>query len=151
MSKRQPKAFMSYARKDDKNLEGYITKFRERLNAAVEFETGEEFDIYQDWKDIGWGQDWKEHIDNSLDEVIFLIPIITPKFLKSESCRDEMKHFISRENKLNRTDLILPVYFKECPEIEEKARNASDPVVESIKSIKGQIGKTSYINHLIQS
>lgn len=133
MSKRPPIAFMSYARKDDKNLKGGITKFREHLSTAVELLTGEEFRIYQDWKDIEWGQDWKENIDKSLDEVIFLIPIITPRFLKSMNCRDEVEHFILRETELNRTDLIFPVYFIDCPEMNDQSRNASDPIVKKIK------------------
>ena len=51
--KRKPAAFMSYVHSDDKY--GHLTKFRERLSDEVRVQTGEEFPIFQDRKDIQWG------------------------------------------------------------------------------------------------
>jgi cobaltochelatase CobT len=85
---RKPGAFMCYARINDRD--GTLTKLREKLSEEVEELIGEEFPIFQDIEDIKWGEDWKERIGESLSEVTFFIPIITPSFFKSEYCRDEL-------------------------------------------------------------
>lgn len=53
---RAPKAFMSYVNLDDQHENGLITQFREHLSRAVRMQTGEAFEIFQDRKDIAWGQ-----------------------------------------------------------------------------------------------
>jgi cobaltochelatase CobT len=97
-------AFMCYARKNDRD--GTLTKLREKLSEEVEEVIGEEFPIFQD---IEWGEDSKERIDESLSEVTFFIPIITPNFFKSDYCRYEFNRFLDREKKLGRNDLVLPI------------------------------------------
>src|SRR5215211_1349059 len=99
-------ALMSYAHSDD--TDRHLTTFRERLSQEVQVQTGLEFPIFQDIKDIHWGQTWQQRINNSLDEITFLIPIITPSFFKSDACRAELKRFVEREKRLGRNDLILP-------------------------------------------
>ncbi len=130
--KRQPIAFMSYASNDDKHDGGKLTQFRERLSGEVQMQTGEEFDIFQDRKHILWGQNWKERIEESLDAVTFLIPIITPSFFNSSYCREELQRFLERERKLNRSDLILPVYYVSCPLLDEEAKRANDKMGEKV-------------------
>src|SRR3972149_6109518 len=130
MKKRQPVAFMSYVHSDDKY--GHLTQFRERLSDEVRMQTGEEFPIFQDRKDIWWGQNWKERIEESLDEVTFLISIITPSFFNSQACRDELERFLEREKKLKRNDLILPVYYVDCPLLNDQAKRATDKLAQVI-------------------
>src|SRR3990170_5332877 len=130
MKKRQPVAFMSYVHSDDKY--GHLTQFRERLSDEVRMQTGEEFPIFQDRKDIWWGQNWKERIEESLDEVTFLISIITPSFFNSQACREELELFLERERKLKRNDLILPVYYVDCPLLNDEAKRATDELAELI-------------------
>jgi len=132
MKKRQTVAFMSYVRFDDEHENGRLTEFRKRLSAEVRMQTGEEFPIFQDRNDIQWGQNWKERIEESLDEVTFLISILTPSFFKSQACRDELERFLEREKKLKRNDLILPVYYVDCPLLNEKAKRATDELAELI-------------------
>ena len=84
----QPVAFMSYVRFDDEHENGRLTQFCQRLSGEVQLQTGEKFPIFQDRKDIAWGQQWQERLDESLDEVTFLILILTPGFFKSSACRN---------------------------------------------------------------
>ncbi len=77
----KPKAFFSYAHRDDQN--GRLSKLRERLSAKVSVQTGAAFEIFQDRLDIRWGQNWKERIETSLNEVVFLIPVITPSLFNT--------------------------------------------------------------------
>lgn len=132
MAKRQSIAFMSYVRVDDQHENGRLTQFRERLGAEVRMQTGEDFPIFQDRNDILWGQNWQERIETSLDEVTFLIPIITPSFFKSPACRDELERFFEREKKLNRSDLILPVYYVETALMHDEAKRANDKLAQAI-------------------
>jgi F-box protein 11 len=130
--KRQPVAFMSYVRFVDEHDEGHLTEFRNRLSAEVCVQTGYEFPIFQDRSDIQWGQNWKKRIEESLNEITFLIPIITPSFLKSDACRAELQVFLEREKNLNRDDLILPLYYIDCPLLNDKVKLANDNLAQAI-------------------
>ena len=128
--KPKPAAFMSYARLDDKY--GHVTRFCEHLSHEVRVHVGEEFSIFQDRKDIRWGQNWKARIEGSIDEVTFLIPIITPSFFNSQPCRRELQRFLEREKKLKRDDLILPVYYVDCPLLNDEEKLAGDELAQVI-------------------
>lgn len=128
----KPIAFMSYVNEDDKYANGKITQFRKHLSSTVKAHRGEPFDIFQDRQDIAWGQQWQERINDSLDAVTFLIPIITPSFFNSTPCRDELERFLKREEKLGRGDLILPVYYIECPVLNDKEKLKHDPLAQII-------------------
>src|SRR5215471_14293271 len=132
VEKRQPVAFMSYVHFDDTHENGRLTQFRERLSAEVRMQTGEEFPIFQDRNDIRWGQNWKERLVESLDEVTFLIPILTPSFFKSPHCRDELERFLEREKQLQRNDLVLPVYYVSCPLLDDEAKRATDKLAQAV-------------------
>ena len=123
---------MSYVRMDDAHENGRLSQFRERLSGEVRMQTGEAFEIFQDRNDIAWGQQWQQRIDGALDAVTFLIPIITPAFFKSSACRDEFERFVKREESLGRTDLILPVYYVECPVLSNESKREKDSIAKVI-------------------
>ncbi len=123
---------MSYVRFDDQHENGRLTKFCNRLSGEVRLQTGEEFRIFQDRNDIGWGEQWKQRIDESLDAATFLIPIITPGFFKSPACRAELERFIEREKKLDRNDVILPVYYVNYSALTDEAKQKADPLLKVI-------------------
>jgi len=125
-------AFMSYVNVDDQHESGRLTQLRERLSGEVRMQTGSPFDIFQDKDSIAWGQQWKERINQSLDAVTFLIPIITPAFFRSDACRDELERFLKREKELGRGDLILPVYYVSCPALQDKAKREHDKLAQII-------------------
>ena len=127
-----PIAFLSYVREDDKHEDGRLTMFRERLSGEVRIQTGEAFEIFQDRNDIKWGEQWKVRIEGTLDAVTLLIPIITPAFFKRPACRDELKRFLQREKRLGRSDLILPVYYIDCLELNDEARCKQDRLAMAI-------------------
>lgn len=129
---RTPLAFMSYARFVDEHDQGQLTTFRERLGGEVRVQTGASFPIFQDRTDTRWGQQWKERIDTSLDEVTFLIPIITPSFFNSKECRRELEKFLQREEQLERNDLILPVYYVGCPVLDDEETLKTDELAQVI-------------------
>ncbi len=129
---KQPIAFLSYVRADDEHEGGRLSQFRELLGREVRMQTGEEFPIFQDRNDIRWGQNWKQRLDDSLDAVTFLIPVITPGFFKSKPCRDELARFLAREKSLGRSDLVLPVYYINCPTLNDEVKRAGDDLAQAI-------------------
>ena len=77
-----------------------LSEFRSRLEAETWMQTGRPFHIFQDRNDVGWGQQWRQRMEESLDAATFLIPIVTPAFFNSTHCRDEFERFLEHEQKL---------------------------------------------------
>src|SRR5215211_1934343 len=127
-----PTAFMSYTRRD--NRSGELTQLREKLQSEVEEAFGNEFNIFQDNDSITIGQNWKRQIEESLDEAIFFIPVITPSFFLSEYCRLELQRFLERETKLGRDDLIFPIYYRPTPHLEDEEKRKSDEMAQAIEA-----------------
>ncbi len=130
----QPGAFLTYVRFDDEHENGRLTEFCKRLGGEIRVQTGEPFHIFQDRTDIDWGQQWKARIDESLDAVTFLIAMITPGFFKRAECRKELERFLEREKKLERGDLVLPVYYVNTPALNDEAKRQGDPLMQVIAS-----------------
>ena len=107
----QPAAFLSYVHSDDDHDRGRISLLRERLEGEIQMHTGKPFQIFQDRNDLAWGQNWSQRIEQSLNEVSFLIPIITPSYFNSPACRKEYNIFEQREKSLGTNQLILPIYY----------------------------------------
>lgn len=76
---------------------------------------GEPFNIFHDRRDVFYGQQWRARIVESLDGSTLLITIITPSFLKSSLCREEVSIFLEGEGSLNRDDLIIPIVYMRTP------------------------------------
>src|ERR1700761_8124753 len=125
-------AFFSYAQADDRHDGGRLTDFRALLSAEVEVQTGIKFPIFQDIQDVTWGEDWDHRIKNSLEEALFLIPVLTPSFFRSDYCRDEVARFLVRERTLHRKDLILPVYYVSTPYQDEPEVRDGDPIAAEL-------------------
>jgi hypothetical protein len=133
MGESKPFAFLSYSHDDDRALGGAITKFREALATAVRTYIGEdELQLFQDWAAIGWGEQWRQRIQEELNEVTFLIPILTPRFFNRTECREELALFLRREQTLGRTDLVLPVYFVEYDALEDEVKRRDDELAATM-------------------
>ncbi len=124
--------FMSYVHLDDEREGGQLTAFREILSREVASLTGGSFTIFQDRNDIRWGASWQQRIKESLDSATFFIPIITPSYFESPSCRSELEQFLARENSMDRADLILPIYYITFELLNDPIRQAADPLVKAI-------------------
>lgn len=112
-------AFYSYAHINDKHDGGRLSILRERLQMEIWVQMPPApvpFLIFQDTKDIPWGQEWKERICNTLDQCTFFIPIITPSYLVSEQCRFELEYFLRTKEKKH----ILPILYINTPALEKK-------------------------------
>lgn len=131
---RKPVAFLSYVRDDDKHDAGRITKLRERLEGEVQMQTGRPFPIFQDRNDLEWGQQWEERINTSLTDVTFLIPIITPSFFHSPSCREEFNSFLLREETLGFNKLVLPIHYVTTDQLLPEFPFDKDAMADSLRA-----------------
>lgn len=132
MGSPEPAAFLSYVRADDQYEGGLISQLRERLSAEVRMQIGQDFPIFQDRSDIVWGQNWRTRIEETLDTVTLLIPVMTPGFFRSAPCRQEVTRFLERERRLGRGDLILPVYYVSAPQLDDSAQREADPLATAL-------------------
>jgi cobaltochelatase CobT len=128
----EPIGFLSYVRDDDEHEEGRLSEISRRLSGEVRIQSGKPFPIFHDKTNIAWGQQWLERIENSLDAVTFLIPVITPAFFESEQCISELLGFLGRERKLGRNDLILQIHYLDCPILRDKQRMPDYPLEDVI-------------------
>jgi hypothetical protein len=101
------------------------------LEREIGVQMGAAFTIFQDRRDIAWGDAWRQRIEESIDSVVFLIPIVTPSFFLSEECRSEFERFLTRERLVRRSDLIFPVYYVSCHELDDPAAR-TDPIAVAI-------------------
>jgi hypothetical protein len=104
-------AFLSYNHEDNETDKGWIREAGLQLGLEVGALDGVEFPIFIDVYDKIAGK-WKHNHDEYLDSVPFLIPFVTPRFLKSKACRREVDRFNRRRPK----GIILPVFYIECPD-----------------------------------
>jgi hypothetical protein len=128
MAVKPPDAFLSYTRVDNRRERGRISQFRQELADEVRVVTGIPFEIFQDVEGgIRLGEHWPDKLDKILDQARFFIPMVTPSYFNSSACRDELRKFLKAEEKLGRKDLILPIYYIQCPALEEaEVREAND-------------------------
>jgi formylglycine-generating enzyme required for sulfatase activity len=111
-------AFVSYAHSDDAMDNGWIRKAAMRLEREVACLVGLDFPFYIDAFDTPAGQ-WRPNHNEVLDTVPFLIPFVTPRFLKSKACRHEVDRFDGRDPK----GIIVPVFYIGCsPDDDEEKR-----------------------------
>lgn len=121
-----PIGFWSYARQDDEVSRGRLSSLRSLLMSELQQQYGREpIKIFQDVAAIPPGAAWQEEISNALNRATFLIPIITPAFIESEFCCEEVRLFLDRERELNAAHpelagrrRIFPILYVEIDDIE---------------------------------
>ena len=116
----EPLGFLSYTRRDDQFFGGYITAFREALEAGVQVVTGDRgFRLFQDVEGIVIGEQWEKKLAEVIGRASFFLPMLSPLFLSSPNCREEVELFVGREGALGRDDMILPIYLVDSPKLEK--------------------------------
>lgn len=108
----EPTAFLSYARADDHD--GRLSKFRERIATEVCLRLSTSCLIFMD-VEIAPATPWGQKILETLGNADVFIAMISPSLLKSDNCRDEYHRFLIRERSLEKTNLVVPVYWRSCP------------------------------------
>ena len=124
-------AFLCYDRHDDRDRS--VSTFREALTTALISKSSSPVEIFQDRVSIRWGENWRNVIRAALDQTPLLVPIVTPNFLQSDECRDELEYFLEGEDRRRRWDLILPVYFYPVRKIDDREPIAGDYLIAELR------------------
>ncbi len=102
------------------------------LSDEFRTQTAQEFLIFEDSKSLEWGENWRRRINESLNEVTFLIAILTPNYFKSPDCRGEMERFLEREKKVGRDDLVLAIHLVETPGLFQSKEPVTDQLIKTV-------------------
>ena len=115
----KPIGFWSYTSSDDAHSGGRLSALRLKLAGELQLLIGrrQPVRIFQDVAAIPFGTDWLKEIHKAIDELSFLLPIVTPAFLESEMCCQEVMRFRERERELGRDDLIFPFRYIDVSDI----------------------------------
>ena len=127
--------FFSYSREDDEDSHGALTALRERIQRELRGQLGRSMKTFRLWQDkeaIAPGTLWAAEIKAAIAQAVFFIPIITPTVVRSPYCKFELESFLAREAELGRSDLVFPILYIRVPELEDSARQQSDPVLSII-------------------
>lgn len=122
--------FWSYVRNDDKGMHGAIKRLAQHVKDEYGVLTGQELDLFFDSASLKWGDDWDSQIRQALEATTFFIPIITPRYFASKECRKELLSVAKQAEQLDRTSLILPLYFVDVPAMNDE--NSDDPAIRLI-------------------
>jgi hypothetical protein len=128
-----PMALLSYSRFDDKQYSRLLTSIRRYIEGAVQGVTGRPFQVFQDVEDIKLGDDWHATLAEAISKADILIPIITPSFLESKWCREEVERFVQKEADRSSFDIVVPLYFIESRAFEEDPGGDSREVAELLR------------------
>lgn len=125
--------FWSYTRADDEGDHGRVTSLAHHLVAQFRLATGGDvLDLFMDRTDIRWGDEWKARIEGAIAGTTFFIPVVTPSYLRSQACRDELFQFAREAEKRGLRRLLMPIYWRTVPELDEAPEESPDAAVRLV-------------------
>ncbi len=119
--------FLSYCHADNDHLDNAMVQLAEEIAKEYEYQFGSQLQIFIDRKSLQWGDDWQAEINKSIEETHFLLPCVTPRYIRSTPCREEYLRFLNRTEQDSRCR-ILGLVWQDLPTEEP------DQVWSSIKA-----------------
>ncbi len=124
----QTAIFLSYVHADDAAVNGRISQLGHDIEERYKLLTGEDdVHVFVDKNDLRWGEEWQNRIDNQLEGTTIFIPVVTPRYLKSQACRDEVQKFLAVAKATGNTNSFCPLRYVDTRELDE-----TDPVEAAI-------------------
>lgn len=102
--------FLSYCHADNDHLDNAMVQLVEAIAEEYEFQFGTQLQVFIDRKSLRWGDDWQAEIDRNIEETHFLIPCVTPRYLRSAACREEFLQFASRANQSKQCRILSLIW-----------------------------------------
>ena len=129
----EAKIFVSYTHQDQQSSTGGdIRQFAADVVDALEGIHGRTVQLFLDVNDVRWGEDLWSRLDEELQASTFLMPFITPRYLKSEGCRREFTSFSEAAQRSGSEQLLLPLVWITPPAL--RIETSSDPIVQRLRS-----------------
>jgi len=143
-----PRGFWSYARVDDTYTDRRVSKLCDHIRKEVALSVGFPVAIFQDTSDLRSGVEWEARIEKAVRESSFLVPVITPTFIRRPWCFREVRSFLERERalktefaELREESLIFPIGFRDID-----PADAIDPEMMAILSKRTWISLEAMID-----
>lgn len=102
------RCFLSYARADDEEYE-FILPLKKTLEHLCFSDSGRRLEVFVDRETIGWGENWRDKIADSLRNATVFIPVISLQYFDRPACRAELQAFHAAAKQLGVTELLLPL------------------------------------------
>ncbi|MCL2803760.1 MAG: DUF4143 domain-containing protein [Micrococcales bacterium] len=128
--------FVSYVHEDDAYLDKAITDFAADLAEAYHFAYGRRLDVFTDLA-LRWGEDWQKRLDQEVEQTAFFLANVTPRYLGSPQCRDEIVKFDAAATKAGEPRLVLPVFWQPVEGL--AAADPQDPVYRLVTTAQYQV------------
>lgn len=122
--------FLSYCREDNEYLDGAITDFAKAIARAYRHLYGNRLDVFIDTESIRWGEDWKQELSRRIESTNFIMPAITPSYIRSDACRKELIEFAGRTKDM-RNSRVLALIWKDINT--DASALSHDPVLKIVK------------------
>lgn len=126
----RPSGFWSYVHADDAAERGRILRLCERVKEEFGLLTGEDLELFTDRTHISWGNKWRETLNDALTETTFLIAIVTPRFVRSRECRNEVLRFSQNAKARGVPELLLPILY--TPSVDGLVEDSDDEVMAAL-------------------
>jgi hypothetical protein len=112
--------FVSYSHNDDQATYGRIQKFSSDVRSSYKSLSGLDAEMFFDTESIDLGDNWRNRIRSGLLGATILLAYISPLYLSSMACREELQDFISALPDANSRKLIIPLLFTPVNNIEDR-------------------------------
>lgn len=122
--------FWSYVHKDDDVEMGRVSALAKDIANNYEAIRAEEIELFLDSDGLHWGDDWRAEINESLGNVAFFVPVLTPRYFRSPECRRELQFFLDRTAVLGISQLVMPILYIDVPELVNE--ESEDPLVRAV-------------------
>ena len=110
--------FVSYARIDDQATYGRISKLIEDIANTYQSMTGWTVGVFSDVDSIKPGDDWRDRIRLGLSYSSIFLAFISPAYLRSANCREELNEFLAFLISSSADRLVIPLMYAKKERIE---------------------------------
>jgi hypothetical protein len=121
---------------DNDYLDGAIVAFAQDLAEAYHFKYGRPLRVFSDQISILWGEHWRSRIREEIDKTTFLLANVTPRYLASAECREEITRFDAAARGLGEPRLVLPLIWSAIDGL--TIVDSEDPVRRLVSSPQAQ-------------
>jgi hypothetical protein len=128
------RCFLSYAKADDEEYE-FVLPLAKTLEHLCFSDSGRRLEVFVDREAIGWGENWRDKIADSLNNAMIFIPIISLQYFDRPACRTELQAFHAAAKQLGITELLLPLVVFGRRHITSESNDALVRTVEELQHL----------------